>query len=324
MVLHEETTYDRTHVARGHLRQAPEFHQAQTFLFLQDVQRGGRKIRRDDDLAEDAGNGAGQRLGHRPVGNDDATKRRLTIGRQGLVPSGEKIPAAPHPARVGVFEDGHRRLAEFRDEIHGGRDIEDVVVGKFLAVQLLEMVGKPAVKFGLLVRVFTVAEARRERDRAGEGRTEGRWATQIIGNGPVVARGKVEHFGREARPQAGRRRPAAGLHLAQDFRIVARIAHHRDRRVILRRAAQHRRPADVDVLDRLFARHTAAGHGLFKGVEVDHHQIDRRDAMRRRLCLVGRKITAEEQPAMDHGVQRFDPAVEHFRKTGMLGHILHL
>ena len=46
--------------------------------------------------------------------------------------------------------------------------------------------------------------------------------------------------------------------------------------------------------------------------------------MRRRLCLVGRKIAAEEQPAMDHRVQRFDPAVEHFRKTGMLGDILHL
>jgi len=46
--------------------------------------------------------------------------------------------------------------------------------------------------------------------------------------------------------------------------------------------------------------------------------------MRRRLCLVGRKIAAEEQSTVDHRVQRFDPAVEHFRKTGMLGNILYL
>jgi hypothetical protein len=43
----------------------------------------------------------------------------------------------------------------------GGADVEDVVVGEFLAVELLEVLVEIAVERGLLVRILAVAEAGR-------------------------------------------------------------------------------------------------------------------------------------------------------------------
>ncbi len=45
--------------------------------------------------------------------------------------------------------------------------------------------------------------------------------------------------------------------------------------MILRRRADHRRPADVDVLDRLLQCHARLGNRLLKRIEIDAKQIDR-------------------------------------------------
>ena len=49
---------------------------------------------------------------------------------------------------------------ELLDQLGRGGDVEDVVIGKLLAVELLEMLVEIAVERGRLVRVFAVTQAR--------------------------------------------------------------------------------------------------------------------------------------------------------------------
>ena len=104
--------------------------------------------------------------------------------------------------------------------------------------------------------------------------------------------------------------------------VVVRIDDHRDAGVVLGGRADHRRPADVDVLDAVGER-GALRHGRLERIEIDHQQIDGRDAVR--VCsgrVLG--IVADGQKAAVHlGMQRLEPAVHHLGKAGVLGHVLH-
>ena len=80
--------------------------------------------------------------------------------------------------------------------------------------------------------------------------------------------------------------------------------------------AQHGRPADVDVLDRLGLGDAGLGDGGLEGVEVHAHQVDHADAV-----LVGRRhvrgnVSAGEKASVDARVQRLDAAVHHLGKAG--------
>ena len=101
------------------------------------------------------------------------------------------------------------------------------------------------------------------------------------------------------------------------------MAHHRDSRMVLGRTAQHGRPSYINVLNRFFARHARARHGLLERVKIHHDEIDRREAVRFGLPHVFRQIAAEEQSAVDEGVQRLDATVEHLGKSGVLGDVFH-
>ncbi len=104
--------------------------------------------------------------------------------------------------------------------------------------------------------------------------------------------------------------------------VLRRIGQYRDARVILCRRAQHRRAADIDVLDRLVERMSRVGGHLFERIQIDHQQIDRRDFML--LHHGGVDIRAAEQAAVDFRMQGLDPAVHDFRKAGDpadLGHV---
>ncbi len=87
--------------------------------------------------------------------------------------------------------------------------------------------------------------------------------------------------------------------------------------MVLRRGADQRRAADIDVLDALFAASTGS-HGYGKWVEVRDQKIDFADPVLRQRGEVIGAVAARQQPAMDRGMQRLDPAVEHLGKPGEL------
>ena len=144
---------------------------------------------------------------------------------------------------------------------------------------------------------------------------------QVIADRAIVGCRVRKSFLRQ--PEAGRLadRAVGCAHFAQYCSVVGGIGHYRNVRVVLARAAHHRRPADIDIFDRFVQRRAGAGDGLAKGIEIDDHQVDRRDTGAfDRLDMRG-NVAPREYAAVNFRVQGFDAAVEHLRKTGMVRHL---
>jgi hypothetical protein len=85
---------------------------------------------------------------------------------------------------------------------------------------------------------------------------------------------------------------------------------------VLRGRAQHRRPADVDHLDRVFLADRAAGDDVLERVEVDADEVDRLDRVVLERGAVICPVAAGQDRRVDARVQRLDPAAEHLRRLG--------
>ena len=104
---------------------------------------------------------------------------------------------------------------------------------------------------------------------------------------------------------------------------MAGIGQHGHVFPVLGARAHHGGAADVDVLNGVGQRAAGLGHRRFERIQVHAQDVDGADAMlvqRRHVC---RQVAPREQAAMDFGVQRLDAAIEHFRKTGVIGHLGH-
>ena len=111
--------------------------------------------------------------------------------------------------------------------------------------------------------------------------------------------------------------------LGQHRGVIARLDHHGDVVVVLRRGADHGRAADVDVLDAV-GKIGAARDGGFERVEIDHQQIDRPDVVRAHRLGVRGVVAHRQQAAMDRRMQRLDPAVHHLGKSGEIADVEHV
>jgi hypothetical protein len=110
--------------------------------------------------------------------------------------------------------------------------------------------------------------------------------------------------------------PAVRGDLGGDPRVVGRIDHHGDARVVLGRGAQQGRAADVDVLDGRGQIASRIGDRLLEGIEIHDHQVDRLDLVLAHDPVVD---TAPPQDApVDARVQRLDPTVHHLREPGVV------
>ena len=85
--------------------------------------------------------------------------------------------------------------------------------------------------------------------------------------------------------------------------------------MVLRRATDHRRAADVDILDNLVPLCTL-GDGLGEGVEIDDHQIDPGDIMFFHRGDMAGIVAPGEQTAVHFRMKRLHPAVHHFGEVG--------
>jgi len=104
--------------------------------------------------------------------------------------------------------------------------------------------------------------------------------------------------------------------LGQHGGVVGGLADDGYEVVILRRRAQQRRTADVDVLDA--GREVgAARHRRLEGVEVHHDQVDRCDAVRLHRTGMRLLVAPRQDAAVDLRMQRLDPAVHDLGKAGV-------
>ena len=142
---------------------------------------------------------------------------------------------------------------------------------------------------------------------------------QIIADRAVVGRGVRERLLREREARRGRERPAARAHLLEQRGVVRRIDDDADVRMILRRRAHHRGPADVDVFDRVVERAAGLCHRLAERIKVDDDEIDGRNVVAAQRRDMRRQIASREDSAVHLGMQRLHATVEHFGKAGVGG-----
>ena len=91
--------------------------------------------------------------------------------------------------------------------------------------------------------------------------------------------------------------------------------------MVLRRAAQHRGSANVNVLNRIVQAHAWAGHRLFKGVKIHHHQIKRLYSMFFEKFPVFGNFTTSQKPHVYMRMESADAAIHDFGKTRDLAHL---
>ena len=234
-------------------------------------------------------------------------------------------------AGVRVLDDAHEGALELRRQRVRRVEVHEVVVGEGLPVQDLRVgraglgPGVGAVEGGLLVGVLAVAELHLLGAGDGEGAREGLLGLGVEvlleepgGDGGVVGRRAGEGALRQLAPEGVAEPPAVRGQLVEDPAVEVRLGHHRDEAVVLRRGADHGGAADVDLLDALVPRRALAGDGRLEGVEVDHHQVDRRDGVLVHGRGVLRVVADREQAAVDHRVEGLDPPVHHLREAGVV------
>ena len=119
--------------------------EAQVLLLLQQAQRLRAEVRRHDNFAEDLRDRFRAGRIERAVHRDDAAERGLAVRGQRLVPGFAQAGPLAHAAGVGVLEDGQRRRvgSKLRDQVRRRGQVQNIIVGKLLAVQLLKVLVKP-------------------------------------------------------------------------------------------------------------------------------------------------------------------------------------
>jgi hypothetical protein len=90
-------------------------------------------------------------------------------------------------------------------------------------------------------------------------------------------------------------------------------------REVLRRPAQHRRPADVDHLDGLLLADAVLPRHLLERVEVDAHEVEEADSLLVERNQVRIHLAPREDAGVDRRVKCLDAATEHL---GEVGHAL--
>ena len=308
--------------------------QAHVLAGGQDVQRLVVEAGRDHHLGEHVGDLPGQRRGHRPVGRDDPAEGRDRIAGVRLGVGVGQVGADGDAARVGVLDDGHAR----RGEVVGGAarrvGVDVVVVRHGLAVQQLG--GRDArpgartcgpfgyIKSRPLVRVLAVAQ-----DISPPPKDPGHLRPAAVAGDLVRGAGRCEPRRDRKIVRGGARERLGGQAAAlvqgeaalgqrgEHVGVPRRVDDHGHRAVVLRRGADHRRAADVDLLHALLRRGTGRDRGLER-VEVRHQQLERLDAEPGQLGLVPGIGGVREQARVHPRVQGLHPAVQALGEAGEL------
>ena len=123
------------------------------------LERLGLVVGRDDYFEEYFVDFSGGGFVDYGVGDNHSAEGRHGVAGEGIFPCLDGCGACSQAAGIVVFEHGECGFgAEFVDEVYGGVDVQQVVVGYFFAVELVEHLVNVTKEVRFLVRVFTVAE----------------------------------------------------------------------------------------------------------------------------------------------------------------------
>ena len=237
------------------------------------------------------------------------------------------VLSAGDAAGVRVLDDRDARAVagQLGHQLVGGVRVVQVVVAERLTLDLgraehARPLAAVRVRGGPLVRVLAVAQGLAQ--GAGQAGAAGRlvrppWRTTSRWPGRTAPCGR-------RRCPPGRRRNASVVPPCRDgvqhARVVLRVRHDRDVGVVLRRRPDHGGAADVDVLDD--GRVVRAGRQRrLEGVEVDHQQVDRRDAVLVHRSRMLGLVPVGQQAAVHARMQGLHAPVHDLREPGQVRHV---
>ena len=172
-----------------------------------------------------------------------------------------------------------------------------------------------AIECSRLVRVLAVAQ---RLDQPSAKAAKIRRFGLELGREPIRDRGVIGGcarigFGGETPAQVLRRRTGMGREFLKHGMIVLRLYHDRDIVMVLGRGPNHRRTTDVDIFDALLEARAFADRRLER-IEIDHQQVNRRDAVGFHRGGVIGIVADREQRAMHVRVQGLHPSIHHLGK----------
>lgn len=109
---------------------------------------------------------------------------------------------------------------------------------------------------------------------------------------------------------------------SHDVCIIGRVNDGCDIGVVLGRSADHRRAANVDILDGRVVV-AALEADFLERIKIDDGKIDAANAVFFHGRDMFRVVAHGEQAAMDCRMQRLDAPIHDFRKAGDFGYVLH-
>ena len=302
--------------------------EAYVLLGLHYLRRALLVVGADDGLHEVLGDLLGGGHVAVPVQADDASERRERIHVVGGDESVVDAVGRRQPARVGVLHDDRGGLLEVHADVQGLVQVEDVVVGELLAMDLLRLGDRGArgervlVERCGLVGVLPVPEVlhllQRDWERRGEPFAEvgvhaGRYHGVVVGGGH-------EGLGHEP-PQELLGKLSGLLQLVEYVVVLAGRGDDSDGLPVLRRGADHAGAADVYVLYDVLEGGALFQDGLLERIEVyDHHVYGLYPFVRYGLHVL-RYVPASEDACMDARMERLYAAVEHLGEPGHIGHL---
>ena len=138
---------------------------------------------------------------------------------------------------------------------------------------------------------------------------------EVAGDQIVIAGRVLKHLRGQLLPECGCHR--TGFERVQHPGVVAGIHDHQHVRVIFGGGTQHGRTTDINVLDGLFKGAIGFGDGGFEWIEIDHEDVNGADRMLLHLGNVLEVAATAQQSTVDFGMQRLDPPVQNFWRTGV-------
>jgi len=210
--LHEESPRHALEVPAGEGVLVREGEDPQVLLFGEQGEGllaeggGGDDLQEEVRQGVDGGGVAGD------VEDHDAAEGREGVGGPGPLEGRGGVLADPHPAGVGVLDDGGGGAGQFADQRPGAVQVQEVVEGEFLPLELAEGRQEPIplpVEGGLLLGVLAVPQvldlAEVQRKELGEGPPVPKevlslhpHVSEVARDGPVVPRRALEGLGRQA------------------------------------------------------------------------------------------------------------------------------
>ena len=106
-------------------------------------------------------------------------------------------------------------------------------------------------------------------------------------------------------------------------RIIIRGNYGQHRGMVFGTGTNHRRAANVDLLDGFGFAHPWLGNRRRKGIEIDGHDINWGDLVFLQGLHMAVQITACQNRTVNGRMQGFDPAIEDFGEASQFAHAVH-